>query len=67
MSVTIETIITCDGAFPGCEGNDWSADSRHETAKEQRKKARRDRGWRYRKGEDYCAHCWLILKTKEFK
>jgi hypothetical protein len=57
MSAITETIITCDGSATDCHGNDWSADQRHRSAKEQRDNARRE-GWHCFKGEDYCPACW---------
>lgn len=62
MSVIIETIITCDGDSDNCEGNDWSADSRHFNASEQRKMAKDQLGWHHTGGKDYCATCWAYRK-----
>jgi len=69
MSATIETIITCDGDSPACEGNDWSADSRFKSAWAQRRMAKSSRGWKYDLGKDYCPACWkkLIQSTESAK
>lgn len=61
MSATILTVITCDGGWPVCEGNDWSADSSTLSASEQRRRAKRNLGWRYVHGKDYCPKCWAEL------
>ena len=61
MSVTIQTIITCDGSTILCEGSDWSADASYTTAKEQRKRAK-EMGWRKVGKRDYCPNCWSALK-----
>lgn len=58
MSVVIETIVSCDGGTSQCEGNDWSADSRHLSAAEQRSMAQINRGWKRVRGKDYCQLCW---------
>lgn len=65
MSVTIETIVSCDGDSPDCEGHDWSADSRSHTAAEQRQMAKEQMGWRFHKGKDYCPTCWQFKKEKQ--
>lgn len=63
MSATIETIITCDGNSPQCEGNDWSADIRNLRATEQRRRAKQNRGWHFSKGKDFCLACWNFRKS----
>lgn len=56
MSVTIETIITCDGSLPECDGTFCDGDARHQTAGQQRSDFK-DEGWVYRNGKDYCTSC----------
>ncbi len=58
MSVIIETLIVCDGGHPQCSGNDWSADSRHRGAAEQRRFARAKLGWHCVSSKDFCPKCW---------
>lgn len=67
MSITIETIITCDGNSTSCMGNDWGADYRHKNATQQRETARRELGWRCVRGKDYCPQCWKHLYPQSEK
>jgi hypothetical protein len=56
MSITIETIILCDGDSPDCEtggGALGCGDGRHQGAREQLK----GRGWLSRNGKHYCPEC----------
>lgn len=62
MSVTIETIITCDG----CEGTFNDGDSRNESAAIQRSEFDVS-GWIYRYGRDYCPVCAARLFKKKIK
>lgn len=61
MSATIETIITCDAGFPGCDGTFQDGDCRNETARQQRNQFKAE-GWHYQKGKDYCGVCWEKMK-----
>lgn len=61
MSVTIETIISCDGSSKKCQGNDWSADARHMSATDQRKMIRKS-GWHKVGNLDFCPACWQHRK-----
>lgn len=65
MSITIQTLITCDGDSMSCTGNDWSADSSYLTATEQRRNAKEKLGWHHSKGEDFCATCWKELQERK--
>ncbi len=67
MSATIQTIISCDGSSPRCEGNDWSADMCHQTAAEQRASAKENRNWKQLGGRDYCPACWKTIRNSMLK
>ena len=63
MSAQVETIISCNGNSAACEGNDWSADARHKSASEQRRDAKRHRGWHRVGNLDFCPACWSLRRT----
>lgn len=58
MSITIETLLSCDGGVecpePGiyCDG-----DTREQTAEQQRKTAKVYAGWVQRGSKDFCPSC----------
>ena len=60
MSVTVETLIFCDGAECALDGPYADGDARHSSAKQQRAGYGND-GWRHIGGKDYCPHCVLKL------
>lgn len=56
MSVSVETLIFCDGEGCTRDGPYADGDARHARAKEQRKGYAMD-GWRFVGGKDYCPDC----------
>lgn len=60
MSITIETILTCDS----CGQTFAEGDLRCYNAKRQRSEAKKD-GWRRSKGKDVCDKCSYKLKAAQ--
>ena len=61
MSVTIETLVSCDSGAAGKDCYECnSGDARHATAAEQRRSLKRD-GWRQVGSKDYCPACLEVL------
>lgn len=58
MSVTIETILKCDG--PKCYATYRDGDARENTANQQRRDSA-DEGWIRIVSKDYCPACKVIL------
>jgi len=54
MSLTIETILGCDGP---CGKTYSDGDAKHQPGKLQRESARKCEGWIHRRSKDYCKAC----------
>jgi hypothetical protein len=64
MSVTIETIITCDGDSPRCVGTYCDGDVRSLSAKQQRD-GFSNNDWHIVDGNDICPRCYGYLMAKK--
>ena len=67
MSVTIETLVSCDSGAAGDKCYECnSGDARHATAVKQRKSLKMD-GWRHVGKLDFCPACLTAMRSNKSK
>lgn len=64
MSASRETIITCDGQTPHCEGAAFLEGERRSLTAAGQRKLFKIEGWVHKDGKDYCPACRAHLFCK---